>query len=134
MGRPRGGLTTKIRALVDAMGLPIMRKLTEGQAADGYSAADMFDTVGKGVILLADQAYDSDASRAQMDARGAWANIRAMPQHTVKPVLATSSVNIVTSLSASLINSCTSELLPRVMIKETIPILPLYNSLQYASG
>ena len=30
MGRSRGGLTTKIHALVDAMGLPIALKLTEG--------------------------------------------------------------------------------------------------------
>lgn len=86
MGHSRGGLTTKIHALVDAMGLPIMLKLTEGQAADGRSAADMFDTVGKGDVLLADRAYDSDALRAEMDARGAWANIRAMPQRVIKPV------------------------------------------------
>ena len=38
MGRSRGGLTTKIHALVDAEGLPIMLKLTEGQAHDGNSA------------------------------------------------------------------------------------------------
>jgi transposase len=41
MGRSRGGLTTKIHALVDANGLPITIKLTEGQAHDGSSAADM---------------------------------------------------------------------------------------------
>jgi transposase len=86
MGHSRGGLTTKIHALVDAMGLPIMLKLTEGQAADGRSATDMFGTIGKGDILLADRAYDSDALRAEMDVRGAWANIRAMPQRVIKPV------------------------------------------------
>ena len=37
MGRSRGGLTTKIHALVDASGLPIALKLTEGQAHDGRS-------------------------------------------------------------------------------------------------
>ena len=31
MGRSRGGLTTKIHALVDAIGRPILLKLTEGQ-------------------------------------------------------------------------------------------------------
>ena len=41
MGRSRGGLTTKIHALVDAGGLPILLKLTEGQAHDGRSAEDM---------------------------------------------------------------------------------------------
>jgi transposase len=78
-------LTTKIHALVDALGLPILLKLTEGQAHDGRSAADMFDTIGEGDVLLADRAYDSDALRAEMAARGAWANIRAMPGRKVKP-------------------------------------------------
>lgn len=86
MGRSRGGLTTKIHALVDALGLPILLKLTEGQAAVGKSAEDMFDSVGDGDVLLADRAYDSDALRAKMATRGAWANIRAMPQRRIKPV------------------------------------------------
>ena len=79
MGRSRGGLTTKIHALVDAEGRPIRLKLTEGQAHDGRSAADMLETLGPGDILLADRAYDSDALRQDMSARGVWANIRAMP-------------------------------------------------------
>lgn len=48
MGRSRGGLTTKIHALVDAIGRPILLKLTEGQAQDERSAADMFATLGPG--------------------------------------------------------------------------------------
>ncbi len=79
MGRSRGGLTTKIHALVDAAGRPIALKLTEGQAHDGRSAADMLATVQAGHILLADRAYDSDALRQAMSERGAWANIRPMP-------------------------------------------------------
>ena len=79
MGRSRGGLTTKIHALVDARGLPICLKLTPGQAHDGRSAADMLATLGEGDVLLADRAYDSDALRADMAARGAWANVRPMP-------------------------------------------------------
>lgn len=66
MGRSRGGLTTKIHALVDAHGLPIGLKLTAGQASDGRSAADMFDTLSDGDVLLADRAYDSDALRTEM--------------------------------------------------------------------
>lgn len=41
----------------------------------------MFETVKAGHILLADRAYDSDTLRAEMAERGAWANIRAMPNH-----------------------------------------------------
>ena len=57
----RGGLTTKIHALVNAMGLPIALKFSEDQAHDGRSAVDMFDTLQAGNILLADRAYDSNA-------------------------------------------------------------------------
>ena len=85
MGRSRGGLTTKIHALVDANGLPILLKLTEGQAHDGRSAQDMLDTLGDGDVLLADRAYDSDALRIDLAARGAWANIKPMPGRKRRP-------------------------------------------------
>ena len=85
MGRSRGGLTTKIHALVDANGLPIMLKLTEGQAHDGRSAADMLGALGPGQILLGDAAYDSDGLRAAADAQGAWANIKPLSQRKKMP-------------------------------------------------
>lgn len=85
MGRSRGGLTTKIHALVDASGLPIALKLTEGQAHDGRAASDMLGTLVTGNILLADRAYDSDALRQSLAERGAWANIRPMPQRRIVP-------------------------------------------------
>jgi hypothetical protein len=46
-------LTTQTHALVDACGLPILLKLTEGQARDGRSAQDMLGTFGRGDVLLA---------------------------------------------------------------------------------
>ena len=85
MGRSRGGLTTKVHALVDANGLPITLKLTEGQAHDGRSTADMLDTVGEGDVLLADRAYDSDGLRQMLAKRGAWANVRPMPNRKNVP-------------------------------------------------
>ena len=85
MGRSRGGLTTKIHALVDADGMPIALKLTAGQAHDGPSAQGMFDSIGEGDILLADRAYDSDALRLEMAARGAWANIRPTERRKRRP-------------------------------------------------
>ena len=86
MGRSRGGLTTKIHALVDANGNPIVLKLTEGQAHDGRSASDMLDGLGVGQILLADRAYDSDALRNSLAERGAWANVKPMPRRVNIPV------------------------------------------------
>jgi transposase len=85
MGRSRGGLTTKIHAVVDAYGLPITLKLTEGQALDGRSAADMLDTLREGDVLLADRAYDSDALRHTLAARGVWANVKPMPRRVNIP-------------------------------------------------
>jgi transposase len=85
MGRSRGGLTTKIHALVDADGLPIALKLTEGQAHDGRSAEDMLEQMQAGQILLADRAYDSDAMRRALAERGAWANVKPMPNRKNVP-------------------------------------------------
>ena len=79
MGRSRGGLTTKIHALVDANGNPIALKLTAGQAHDGKSASDLLKRLGAGQTLLADRAYDSDALRESLAQRGAWATIKPMP-------------------------------------------------------
>jgi len=71
MGRSRGGLTTKIHAVVDADGLPIALKLTPGQAHDGRSADGLLESLDAGDILLAD--------------RGAWANIKPMPNRKNVP-------------------------------------------------
>lgn len=79
MGRSRGGLTTKIHAVVDANGLPIRLKLTPGQAHDGRSANDMLGTVGKGQTLIADAGYDSDRLRADLKRRRAKCCIKPMP-------------------------------------------------------
>ena len=75
MGRSRGGLTTKIHALVDAEGRPMRLELTPGQAHDGAMAAVFLPDLKPGAILLADRAYDSDAIRAEAKARSIWANI-----------------------------------------------------------
>lgn len=85
MGRSRGGLTTKIHALVDANGLPVKLKLTEGQAHDGRSADDMLGDIGKGQTLLADSAYDSDRLHETLAARGAFANVKPMPNRVRVP-------------------------------------------------
>lgn len=77
MGRSRGGLTTTIHPLVDGRGLPVQLHLSEGQASDCKQADPLLDAVPKGSILLADKAYDSDAIRETVEARGGSANIPA---------------------------------------------------------
>jgi len=77
MGRSRGGLTTKIHAVVDADGRPISLDLTAGQAHDIRMAEPMLQAMRKGTILLADRAYDTNALRDLAKEKQAWANIPA---------------------------------------------------------
>lgn len=80
MGRSRGGLTTKIHAMVDANGLPIGLCLSEGQAYDEHSAQFMLDTLVPGSILFADRACDADKLREAIAGKGAFSNIPPRPQ------------------------------------------------------
>jgi transposase len=90
MGRSRGGgLATKIHVLVDVSGLPIALKLTEGQAHDGCSAADMLGSLAAGNIFLANRAYDADALRQTLAARGAWANVKPILNRRNVPIFST---------------------------------------------
>ena len=130
MGRSRGGLTTKIHAL----GLPILLKLTEGQAHDGRSAGDMLDGLGDGDVLLADRAYDSDAMRATLAGRGAWACVKPMPTAKISRRSAAFSIAIAISSSASSTNSNTSAPSPPDTTNATITSSPPSNSPQSASG
>ena len=75
MGRSRGGLTSKIHALVDAEGRPVTLHLTGGQVADCKEAEALLDAFVEGDILLADKGYDSNAIRVMAAERKAWANI-----------------------------------------------------------
>ncbi|MBB4861040.1 transposase [Novosphingobium chloroacetimidivorans] len=49
----------------------------------------MLATLGDGDVLFADRAYDSDALRIEMAARGAWATIKPMPIRVRRPVFST---------------------------------------------
>ena len=69
IGRSRGGLTTKIHAIVDALGNPVALSLTPGQAADITQAAPLLEHV-EPEALLADKGYDADALIETLDARG----------------------------------------------------------------
>ncbi len=75
MGRSRGGLTTKIHAVVDARGLPIRLALSPGQAHDASLIEELLEGLPDGAMLLGDRAYDADKIRARQVERGGWANI-----------------------------------------------------------
>src|SRR5437764_14292963 len=59
IGRSRGGLTTKIHALVDALGNPVDLILTPGQAHDLACAEPLIDSADPNA-LIGDKAYDAD--------------------------------------------------------------------------
>ena len=86
MGRSRGGLTTKLHAVVDACGLPIKLSLSEGQAYDGHAAKTLLTDLPQDAMVLADRAYDADAIRQLISDQGAWANIPPMPNRRRRPV------------------------------------------------
>ena len=75
VGRSRGGRTTKIHALTDALGRPIAFLLTGGNVADCVAGAELLDQLPACKVLHADKGYDSNAIRVQVRDRGAWANI-----------------------------------------------------------
>ncbi|MDR6100248.1 transposase [Agrobacterium larrymoorei] len=77
MGRSRGGLTTKIHALVDADGRPVRLELTAGQAADAPVAEKLLSDLRPGATILADKAYDTDAIRNFAKQSKCWATIPA---------------------------------------------------------
>jgi transposase len=60
IGRSRGGLSTKIHALVDALGNPLAFLLTAGQAHDLAGADALLPRMAAG-RLIADKAFDADA-------------------------------------------------------------------------
>ncbi len=59
IGRSRGGLSTKIHTLVDALGNPVGFHLTGGEAHDLVGADKLLPDM-RANMLLADKAFDAD--------------------------------------------------------------------------
>jgi transposase len=62
-------LTTKIHALVDALGNPVAFSLTQGQVSDLSQAEPLLEDIAP-EALLADKAYDADRLILALEARG----------------------------------------------------------------
>lgn len=59
LGRSRGGFSTKVHAVTDALGYPVEFALTAGQAADITQAAGLLPDEAVAAVI-ADKAYDAD--------------------------------------------------------------------------
>jgi transposase len=76
LGRSRGGLTTKIHLLADALGRPLRFILTPGQAHDLTQAHALLDGQTTRQVI-ADRGYDSNAFRSLVADLGAKAVVPA---------------------------------------------------------
>ena len=60
IGRTKGGLNSKLHAVCDGAGRPIVMLLSEGQMSDYKGAALMLPAIPRAKELLADKGYDAD--------------------------------------------------------------------------
>ena len=74
LGRSRGGFSTKIHGVCDALGNPLRFILTGGQVSDHTQSVNGVDGL-KYDALLADKGYDSDRLREHVQQSGAEAII-----------------------------------------------------------
>ena len=70
MGRSRGGLSTKIHAAGDALGLPVRLIGTPGQRHDIAFAHDLVEDIDA-EALLADKGYDANHLVEKIEQKGA---------------------------------------------------------------
>ena len=68
IGRSRGGLTTKIHMIVDALGNPLAFSLTGGQVHD-ITQAETLTAQVQPEAVLGDKGYDADSYIASLKAR-----------------------------------------------------------------
>jgi IS5 family transposase len=69
LGRSRGGFSTKIHALVDALGNPLKFILTAGQRNDITQAENLIQDV-QNTTVIADKEYDSSAFVESLESKG----------------------------------------------------------------
>src|SRR5690625_275660 len=67
IGRTRGGLNSKLHAVCDGEGKPLILLLTEGQVSDCRGAATVLPALPDATVLIADKGYDSDWFREALN-------------------------------------------------------------------
>src|SRR5262245_46261450 len=113
IGKSRGGLSTKIHALVDALG----NLLTPGQTHDLVGADALLPQMAADT-LIADKAFDADARvREPLAAAGKSAVIPPRPNRLTPPILTEISIKRGTSSKISSANSNSSEPSPPATTK-----------------
>ena len=70
IGRTKGGLNSKLHAVCDGQGRPLIMLLSEGQMSDYKGAALMLDALPRAKVMLGDKGYDADWFRNALIKRG----------------------------------------------------------------
>lgn len=85
LGRSRGGFTSKLHCLADALGRPLAFCLTGGEAADCKAYDALIDLPERAPdALLTDKGYDANAIRSDLAAREIEADIPGRSNRQVK--------------------------------------------------
>ena len=74
IGRTKGGLNTKIAALVEGRGRLMAGVIAPGQVYEVEAAAPLLENLRR-ILLVGDKGFDSDALRQQMLAQGCLASV-----------------------------------------------------------
>ncbi len=69
IGRTKGGLNSKLHAVVNDEGKPVVMTLTAGQVSDHIGAKIMYPHLPKAAVMIGDKGYDSDEYRAALKAK-----------------------------------------------------------------
>lgn len=70
IGRTKGGLNSKLHAVCDGGGKPLVMLLTAGQVSDFKGAAELLDDLPEATELLADRGYDANWFREALKGKG----------------------------------------------------------------
>ncbi len=70
LGRTKGGLNSKLDAVCDGQGRPVVMMVSEGQMNDQRGAGILAPMLPPAHELIADRGYDSNPFRAALTERG----------------------------------------------------------------
>jgi transposase len=84
IGRSRGGLSTKINAVVDQAGMPVRIVLSQGQSSDKTVAPSLIEGLAPQRDLIADRGCDARAIIELVERRGGRAHIRTCRDRKVQ--------------------------------------------------
>jgi transposase len=83
IGRTKGGLNSKLHAVRDGQGRPLIMLLSEGQMSDYKGAALMLNALPRAKELIGDKGYDADWFRHALAERGVTACIASKSNRKV---------------------------------------------------